>query len=361
MQIPSIPQISQDASLLVRTKNVPSLQVGEIVQAEVLTVTDTAVAIRMKNSILEARTDLPLKQGEVLSLLVEEAGQDMRLRLIQGNGEGPALIKNTILSALNALKDLKPAAEDMTVLSSLIESIPQSLKELLPGLSALEKMMVSVDGLSGSVLKAAVQDSGVLFEAKLRLLILGEGQEETALNQKVQTLANSDMKAALLSLRQELVNSSVANSLSQSGVRADALTAAVDTILKNIELLQLQSRLSDTLQVFVPFVWKDLKEGELIFRESGRDKPGKESYSCTVNLDLERAGRTSARLLLQSGKIYADVLTESKGFFQLLQDNAMLFRKQADAAGIKLAGFTIHRASNIEIKTPQGGGLNIRI
>jgi hypothetical protein len=361
MQIPLIPQASHDSSLVVSTKNVPPLQEGEIVQAEVLTVTDTAVAIRMKNSILEARTDLPLKQGEVLSLLVENAGPDMQLRLIQENGGGPASIKNTIQSALNALKDLKPAAAEMKVLSSLIETIPQAVKESLPGLSVLEKLMVSVEDLSGTVLKAAVQDSGVLFEAKLRLLILGEGQEDTALNEKLQTLANSDMKAALLSLRDELGKSSVANSLFQSGVSADALTAAVSTILKNIELLQLQSRLSDTLQVFVPFVWKDLKEGELIFRESERDKPGEEGYSCTVNLDLDRAGRTSARLLLQSGKIYADVLTENEGFFQLLKDNAMLFRKQADAAGIKLADLTIHRASRIEIKPPQLGGLNIRI
>lgn len=361
MQIPFIPQVTQEPSLLVSTKNVPALQVGETVQAEVINVTDTSVAIRMKNSILEARTDLPLKQGEVLSLLVEEAGQDTRLRLIQGNGGGPASIKNAILSALDALKDLKPAAEDLNVLRSLIDAMPQAVKDSLPGLSVLEKMMVSVEDLTGSVLKAAVRDSGVLFEAKLRLLILGEGQEETTLNQKLQALTSSDMKAALLSLREDLGSSIVANRLIQSGVRPDALSAAVDTILKNIELLQLRSRLNDTLQVFVPFVWKDLKEGELIFRESERDRSGEEAYSCTVNLDLERSGRTSARLLLQSGKIYADVLTESEGFFQLLEDNAMLFRKQADAAGIKLAGLTIHRASTIDIKLSQAGGLNIRI
>ncbi len=361
MQIPSIPQTNQDSTLLVSAKNVPTLQEGEIVQAEVLTVTDTAVAIRMKNSILEASTDLPLKQGEVLTMLVEEAGQDMRLRLIQEDGGGPASIKSTVLSALNALKELKPAAADMKVLSSFIEAMPQAVKESLPGLSVLEKMVVSVEDLSGSVLKAAVQDSGVLFEAKLRLLILGEGQEDTELNQKLQTLTSSDMKAALLSLREQLDNSTVANRLLQNGVSADTLTAAIDTVLKNIELLQLQSRLSDTLQVFVPFVWKDLKDGELVFRESDRDKPGEEAYSCTVNLDLERVGKTSARLLLQSGKIYADVLTEKEDFFQLLRDNAMLFRKQADAAGIKLAGFTIHHTTRIENKPPQAGGLNIHI
>jgi hypothetical protein len=361
MQIPFIPQVTQEPSLLVSERNVPPLQVGETVQAEVINVTDTAVAIRMKNSILEARTDLPLKQGDVLSLLVEEAGPEIRLRLVPGNGSEAGSIKNTILAALDSLKDLKPAAEDMKILSSLIEALPQAVKESLPGLSALEKMMVTVEDLSGSALKDAVSDSGVLLEAKLRFLMLGEGREETELNQKLQTLANSDMKSALLSLKAELGNSMVANRLIQSGVHADVLMVTVDTFLKNIELLQLQSRLSNTLQVFVPFVWRDLKEGELIFRDSERDRPGEEAYSCTVNLDLDRAGRTSARLLLKSGKIYADVLTESEGFFRLLQDHAMLFKKQADGAGIKLAGFTIQRASRIENKPPQQGGLNIRI
>jgi hypothetical protein len=361
MQILPLLQTGQDPSLQVSTKNVPLLQVGETVQAEVLTVTDTTIAIRMKNSILEARTDLPLKQGDILSLLVEEAGPEIRLRLLQENGDGPVSIRNSVLSALNELKDLKPAAEDMKVLGALIEALPQAVKESLPGLNALKKMMVSVEDLSDSTLKAAVRDSGVLLEAKLRFLMLGEGRVETALNQKLQALASSDMKAALLGLKEEFGNSTVANRLIQNGVHADVLTAAVDTILKNIELLQLQSRLSNTLQVFVPFVWQDLKKGELIFRESERDRPGEEACSCTVNLDLDGAGRTSARLLLQSGKIYADVLTESEGFFRLLQDHATLFRKQADDAGIKLAGFTIQRASRIESKSPQQGGLNIRI
>jgi hypothetical protein len=361
MQIPLIPQTGQDSSLQVSEKDVPLLQVGETVQAEVLTVTDTTIAIRMKNSILEARTDLPLKQGDILSLLVEEAGPEIRLRLLQENGDGPVSIRNSVLSALNELKDLKPAAENMKVLGSLIEALPQAVKESLPGLSAFGKRMISVEDLSGSALKDAVSDSGVLLEAKLRFLMLGEGREETALNQKMQTLANSDMKSALLSLKAELGNSMVASRLIQSGMHADALRAAVDMILKNIELLQLQSRLSNTLQIFVPFVWQDLKQGDLIFRESERDRPGEDAYSCTVNLDLDRAGRTSARLLLQSGKIYADVLTESEEFFRLLQDHAMLFKKQADDAGIKLAGFTIQRASRIENKPPQQGGLNIRI
>lgn len=356
MQIPSIPPASQEPSLLVSTKNVPLLQVGEIVQAEVLTVTDTAVAIRMKNAVLEARSNLPLKQGEVLSLLVEETGQDLRLRLLQGNGDGFGSIKSAILSALDLLKDLRPAAGDVNVLNVFIRSMPQALKETLPGLGVLEKLMVSLEELSGSVLKNAVQDSGVFFETKLRLLFREE--EDAATGQKLQTLADSDMKAGLLKLREALETDSIVNGLIRSGVRTDAVTAAVDNLIKNVEFLQLQSRLSDTLQVFVPFIWQDLKDGEFIFRESEPDASGEESFSCTVNLELERAGRMSARVLLLSGYIHVDLLAENDRFCNILHEGEELLRQRLSSAGIKLGGLTVRHEPAFDFKTTQRGGYN---
>ncbi len=361
MQIPFIPQTTQEPNLLVSAKNVPALQVGESVQAEVVNVTDTAVAIRMKNSILEARTNLPLKQGDVLSLLVEEAGSELRLRLVQGNGTEAGSIKNAILAALDTLKDLKPGADDIKVFTAFIASAPQGLKEVLPELSVLEKFALSLEELSGSALKNAVQNSGVFLEAKLRLLVTDAEQEGSSLGNKIQALAESDIKAALLNLKGSLGNKEILDRLVQSGVRSDTLSAAVDNLLKNTELLQLQSRLNGALQVFVPFAWQKLKDGELIFRESERDWPEEDAYLCTVNLDLEYAGKMSARLLLQAGQIYIDVLAENKVFFGLLQDNAAAFRTRLNAAGIKLGGLTIHQTARIDIRPAQAGGLNIRI
>ena len=362
MQIPiiPIPQPVPDLNLIVSPKSA-QLQVGDIVQAEVLTVTDTAVAIRMKNTILEARTNVPLKEGEVITLAVEGRGDELRLRLIRGREEDSGSIKNTILSALNTLKGLKPAAEDVKFLTALIGSMPQALKEMLPGMSALEKLMISLEGLSGGILKNAVQDSGVYFETKLRLLVLGAGQDDAELGQKLQALMDGDMKAALLSLKSSLGNNEVRERLIQSGVRADILTATVDNLLKNMEALQLQSRLSDTLQVFVPFVWQDLKDGELIFRESKQDRPGEEACSCTLNLDLERAGRLSARVLLRAGQIYVDVFAESERFTNLLQEGAVVLRDQFETAGITLGGLVIRHQPQVDFKMSRTGGLDIRI
>lgn len=360
VQIAPVPIQSQDSNIVVSPKNVIALQLGEIVQAEVLTVTDTMVAVRMKSTILEARTNLQLKEGEVLSLAVEEAGQQIRLRVVPSEEQPAGAIRSTIMTALAALKDLKPAAGDLKVLSWFIGHASQGLKEQLPELTALERLLPAFDGLSGPALKKAVQDSGVFFEAKLRLLAAG-AQDGLIHRPLLAASVRDDLKAALLQLRESLQNDDVARRLAQSGVGADKILDAVGNLLKNTELLQLQSRLSDTLQVFVPFVWQELKDGELIFRESERDRQGEASCSCTINLDLERAGKVSARVLLQAGRVYVDILAENAEFSRILQDNSDALRNRLGTAGIRLGELTFRRESVIESAPGLAGGFSLRV
>ena len=360
MQIAPVPIQNQDSNILVSPKNVIALQLGEIVQAEVLTVTDTMVAVRMKSTILEARTNLPLKGGEVLSLLVEEAGQEIRLRVVQNDEQPAGAIRSTIMSALAALKDLKPAAGDMKILSWFIGHASQGLKQAIPELSILERLLPTFEGLSGAVLKKAVQDSGVFFEAKLRLFAAGS-QDGSNRQGILSASVRDDLKAALLQFKESLGSSDVIERLAQSGVRTEKLIDAVENLLKNTELFQLQSRLSDTLQVFVPFVWQELKDGEFIFRESECDRQGETSYSCTLNLDLEHVGKVSARVLLQNGLVYVDILAEDREFSNILQENSDVLRSRFAAAGVRLGELAIRRESVIESAPAQAGGLSLRV
>lgn len=360
MQIPVVPHSGADAGLTIDQKTTLALQVGDIVQAQVLTVTDTATAIRMKGAILEARTNVPLREGETITLVVEGKGDEIRLRLLRGGNDDAALIRNTILSALNSLKGLRPATQDVKLLAGLMNTMPQALKESLPGLVALEKLMASLDGLSGSGLKEAVQGSGVLLETKLRILVMG-GAGESAVGGQMRALMDGDMKAALLSLKRALGNPDILDQLTRSNVKTEVLTAAVDNLLKNMELLQLQSRLNDTLQVFVPFVWQELKDGELIFRGSDGELQGDEAFTCTVNLDLERAGRMSARVLLRTGQVHADISAENERFFLLLQDGAALLRGQLEAAGVRIGSLVMRHQPAMDFKHSQAGGVNLRI
>jgi hypothetical protein len=85
-------------------------------------------------------------------------------------------------------------------------------------------------------------------------------------------------------------------------------------VLRNIEFCQLQSKLSDSLQFFLPLVWQQLKDGEIIIREYDRGDPGELSYACTVNLDLERAGRVRVNLAYQSGQVQVTCAAENRSF-----------------------------------------------
>jgi len=361
MQSPLITQANQEPDILVSPKNVIALQTGEIVQAEVLTVTDTSVAVRMKNTILEARTELSLKQGEVISLLVEEAGQDIRLRLLQADSAEAGSVQNTIFSALNALKNLKPVANDIKTLTLFFANVPKQLKESMPELMVLAKFMTALDVLSESDLKSAVQDSGLFFEARLHDVVTGPGQDGLTTENKVQTVVSHDLKGALLILEESLTKRDVMDRLQQAGFNVRELAGAVGNLIKNTDFYQLQSKLTETLQVFVPFFWQDLKDGEIVFRESEKGPRDEQAFSCTINLDLEGIGKMSARVLLQEGQIYVNILAENEQFVSLLQVKRDVLKTQLDVAGIRLGGLTIHWEPEIDIKQAQAGGLNIRI
>ncbi|NTW67249.1 MAG: flagellar hook-length control protein FliK, partial [Nitrospirae bacterium] len=210
------------------------------------------------------------------------------------------------------------------------------------------------------LLKDAIQDSGVFLETKLRLLVLQGTEGKTSVADQAQA-AKSDLKAALMVLRDALARPGVADSLLRSGEQPASLAGAVDNLLRNIEVLQLQSRLNDTLQVFVPFVWQDLKEGELVFRESEQERDGDRAYSCTMNLDLERSGKLSAWALLQSGGIHVNIAAENAKFVNVLQENAALLKTQIEATGLHLGSLMIQQQGAVQFTTSHANGLNIRV
>jgi hypothetical protein len=301
-----------------------------------------------------------LKEGDTILLKVEGWENELRLRLLPSAGDDIASLKNTILAALAALKGAKPAADDLKMLSALVNNMSLSLKSSLPELQMIEKLLPSLAGITGGQLKDAIQDSGVFFETKLRLMVL-PGTRGNSLFADQGQAAKNDLKAVLMIIRDALARPDVADSLLRSGEKPALLAGAVDNLLRNIEVLQLQSRLNDTLQVFVPFVWQDLKEGELIFRESEQERDGDRAYSCTLNLDLERAGKLRAWALLQSGGIHVNIAAENDTFANVLQENAESLKKQFETAGLILGSLTIQQPGAVNFTFAHSNGLNLRI
>jgi hypothetical protein len=107
-------------------------------------------------------------------------------------------------------------------------------------------------------------------------------------------------------------------------------------------------------------LWKDLKEGEVIMRESDRGGAGERSYSCSVLLDLERAGRVRATLLLQSGHLHVTCAAENRDFLRALNDGAPALADRFAAAGLRVAHLAIRHQETIDFGAHRGEGLSIR-
>jgi hypothetical protein len=361
MQINPLPQSGQDLSLSLSARLPVSLQLGEIVEAEVLNVTETAAAIRMKGTIFEAQTSVQLKEGDTIRLRVEGWENQIRLRLLpNGAGDGSA-VRNMILAALTRLQGAKPAAQDLMVMDLFLKGLPESVKAAVPGLAGLEALLPSVGDLSATVLRSSVKDSGVFLETKLRLQVLGrdQGLPETAAGSG-QTV-RQDLKAMLLLVHDALAGPEVRERLQAAGVKPENVMASAENLLRNIELLQLQSKLNETLQVFIPFVWKDLREGDLVFRESEQDRGGGRAYCCTVNLDLERAGKVSTQVLLQEGAVHVTLTGENERFLGLLEAGLDLLSGQLAAAGLRPGTIFTRHAPQMDFTTSRSGRLDIKV
>lgn len=350
------------STLLIKATTSLRLEIGEVVKAEVLAIADNAVSVRIKNSVVKAKTDLSLKIGESILLRVEGRENEVRLRFLGRAEENLSSLKDTILSALNALKTAKPALQDLKTLGMLLNNTPQSVKEAVPELKVLEAFLASSEKLSGAILKETVQNSGVYLETKLRLQVVQ--QEAGGLpggKSEGEALIRNDAKAALLKLGEALQKPDVAEQLQSRGIDAQGLRGAVENLLKNIEVSQLQSKLNDSLHVFLPFVWKELKDGEFIFRETEQGGRGERSHSCTLNLDLERAGKVSSHVLFLSGQVHVNITTENGAFSDLLERGAEMLRSQFASAGLSLGSLRVRHEPKVDFNAPPQEGLSIKV
>jgi len=379
MQGPLINKTGKVLNLLIRDRPALTLKIGDIVKAEVLNITSgNTVSIRLKNTVLKATTDIPLQKNETLMLRVEGKGNEIRLRLVGGGSESAETLKSSILSALDNLRGARLEAGEVGRLRSLIETLPGPVREVLPQLASLKRFFPQIEMLTSGISKDVIESSGIFFESKLRLLTLRlvtddmlkqELQQKTVLNSGTDPAAEKglariirdDLKGTLLSIKGALRDAGVIEHLTQNNIKPDNLSTAIDKLIKNIEFFQLQSRLNDSLQVFIPLIWKDLRDGEVIFRESSRGKPEERAYSCIVNLDLEGTGRIMAHILMQSGRFHVRFITENRAFVEALKEGLPVLEKQFKASGLKIGSISAKYEEKADFSSAISEGLDIRV
>lgn len=362
MQNTPISQPGKVFSLVMGGTDALPLRAGEIVTAEVVKVgPNNDVAIRVKNTLMNVQTDILLRKGDALSLRVERQENAVYLRLAGTAADETGSIRNTILSALNKLEGLSSGTEGMTKLVELLSALPASLKENLPEIDVVNRFLLNIDDLSGQSLREAVQNGGVFFETKLRILAQGMEAEGSFVDGEAGRVITGDLKASLLRLKDTFLSPAVLEHI-RTSVNTDDLLGALNTVLRNIEYYQMQSKLTDTLQFFLPLIWKELRDGEVILRQYDRGRPGESSYACTVNLDLERAGKVKVSLVYQAGYVHVTCAAENDAFMRMLRNGADELAKQFESAGVRIGHYAVHHQRRIDFEqTGSAEGLSIRV
>lgn len=349
------------SNLVVSSTTALSLRVGEVVQAVVQARSSLdTVVLNMRGAMIEAKTELPLLPGQTLALKVDATGSELRLRVMQGPEQAKAAQTEMILASLAGLKNLPSAAAELAKLSGLLFMLPDAVKSRAPELGLLGKLLLPMENMQAETLEKTVANSGLFLEAKLRLIAEQAGQDIGALPKTEALLAN-DLKAVLLKARAALDDPVVSSQLRDAGVNPKDLGRTLNALVNNLEFQQLQSKLGESLQLFLPLFWHGLNEEWVKFKSKGKGEAAGASWSCTINLDLERVGKLRSQVLLQSGFVHVKVYSDNPAFVDAFKQNQELLNAQFDGARIKLGGLSVMFRQQLDFNEELPEGLDIRI
>jgi len=229
-----------------------------------------------------------------------------------------------------------------------------SSRASFPQFLALERIMPEIEKLNSEVLKKSVENSGVLFETKLKLAVQDGGPERLR-----SLLAGDDHKLELLNLKAALQETQVVSLLRDAGIKPSEVGTLVDKLIRNLEFFQISSQVHDAVYTFLPLSWQALKEGELSFRKNSEER--NESYSCEINLDLEPTGRLSIAVTLFEGHCFITFNAEDQGFKELIEEEKDMLNRRFSEAGLILKAVNIARRQEIQFGAGEALDLNIKI
>lgn len=280
-------------------------------------------------------------------------------------------------------------------LEALITILPENLKNhsLVSNISS--NLLISMDRVIESPLKNILHDTGVLLEAKLRAIaelirqmekhgilksaLMTKASDMEALRQQVSSqtgkqpfvgqetpeelirntgsdaqknvnmlgadIIKNDLKAALLKLKQFIMNKS-ANETEDFALKDFSVTQketalkAINALIRDIETFQLLSKTTDSFYTFIPLNWKEILDGNLCFKK-GRGGQGGASYSCRINLDLDRFGKLSAVILMLKGGFFVSFSADNPHLHAILHENSHELRESFKSKGLNLKAVNV--------------------
>ncbi|MFN3479489.1 MAG: flagellar hook-length control protein FliK [Thermodesulfovibrionales bacterium] len=331
-----------------------TLNPGEVVKAEVINLLPSGdINIRIKGKLLSVKSEISLDIGQIMTLKVKELSGDGFLRLqiigsesvnakeslteriqsilqnmdkaISGNIKGYARRFDKLLSELSKAIPEDPSALPIEtrfrVVNLLLKAIKKeegirmfsSESEIL-GLKHIEELLRPSAESRGLTLKELLENTGILFETRLKK-ILEDGKLEEGLLRSLR----EDLKANLLRLAEE---------------------SEIDKGIAKIETFQALSKVTDSFFTFLPIIWKELKDGDISFKKRG-DGRGEKTFTCRLNLNLEGYGELAVMITLQNKNFFVSFAVENQGLQKLIEQNRELLYDSFAGTGLNLKAINV--------------------
>ena len=342
-----------------------TLKPAQIIGVKVIAATQNSIAsLLINNKTVEVRTSLEFKEGESLLLRVDKNNPktgELRLSPVRSAKSGtPSGVKAASPELFKSSGAARLLHVDITSFKSMVSNLDSSLLVKIASLKAINSFIIPMEKAhseGGEGIKKALKTSGLFLEANIkeaaaRIAVAGAGAKgvKKEIISSLMKNISTDFKGALIKLKVALKETETIEILRQAAVKPEELAVRVDKLIKNIEFFQIQSKLNDTLELFIPFFWKSLRDGELVFSQSYKGASDAKSYSCTINLDLESSGRVSAIVLLIFDSIHLSFVAEKKEFIALINASSAELKSKFKELGLPLGSVRATREENLDFK-----------
>jgi len=205
----------------------------------------------------------------------------------------------TLVQLMKNNPTLKSLGDVSSTIKDLLSTI-RSQTNPLPIEKILKNFLVDIKDLSNTKLKQMLENSGIFLESSLKKL--------KPLDSHVKELLSQDLKAVLLSAKEELSHSNHVN-------RGDLLKQ-MDKLLLQIDYYQLLSHLSNASSLYLPFSWDAMQEGSIQMKKTDDDK-----FYCDIDLKLKKYGEVNFKLTLyEKNQLNLHIYAKSKTFQMLMKE-----------------------------------------
>ncbi|HHN63893.1 MAG TPA: flagellar hook-length control protein FliK [Nitrospirae bacterium] len=333
-----------------------SLSSGEILRARVVSIKDReTLTLALKGSTIRAKSEVALNRGDSIIVKVESRGDQLRLKLL-GIDQQEALQTPSVRFFSGPGMEKKTLGELLDLIGRL-NKLPPVIKERLPEIEKIVgRFSLSPVSLKGDQLKDLTESSGVLLETRLKHILLGGPQGGPA-----PEWIGRDMKVLLLQLLDRLNEGDTIKFIRQNSGSVSSIRKTLNELLQNIQYHQLESRINDAVQTYLPLIWPELRDGLLVFRRLKRPHPRDSALCCFIRLTLDRYGELVTSLLYQNGFIHVVFYSESALLLDSLERHNTLLKSAFDSAGLRLSTLRVSLEREMKKAFLRGEGVDIKV